>query len=210
MTPEKLPSSRKYFSTELSPQGNSGAVFFCAWTLLKIWPIDTHLSFRKSAKDLASRGLSKIRRPPKFFWRSVLRVSTVRLGGEGKQVFELRIFATNLWHLRIWKKTANRNKLKIFARFSDSIHPEVSFSSWIVNFWSAFVDLLVFCLQVLSVSFISRSDYNQFLLEFLFDLRDHFLKKLNNISKHIHWTTLDYQLIKVLNKLIIKIILLPQ
>ena len=45
MTPEKLPISRKYFSTEFSPQGNSGAVFFCAWTLLKIWPID------KSAKD---------------------------------------------------------------------------------------------------------------------------------------------------------------
>ena len=48
MTPEKLPTSRKYFSTELSPHGNSGAVFFCPQTLLKIWPIDTHLIFKLS------------------------------------------------------------------------------------------------------------------------------------------------------------------
>ena len=37
----------------------------------------------------------------KIFLAQRFRVSTVRLGGEGKQVFELRIFATNLWHLRI-------------------------------------------------------------------------------------------------------------
>ena len=37
------------------------------------------------------------------------------------------------------------------------------------------------------------SDYNQFLLQFLFDLRYHFFKEnfLNNIYKHIRWTTLD-------------------
>ena len=126
MTPEKLPYSRKYFSTELSPQGNSGAVFFCAWTLLKIWPIDTHLSLRKSAKDLACRELSKIRRPPKFFWRSVLRVSTVRLRGEGKQVFKLRIFAINVWDLWIWTKTANGKLAENFSSIF-GLYPSRSF-----------------------------------------------------------------------------------
>ena len=129
-------------------------------------------------------------------WHSVLRVSTVRLGGEGKYVFELQIFAINLSDLRIWKKKKKlriANQLKILARFSDCIYPDVSFSIWIVNFWSAFVSLLVFCWPVFSVSFISMSDYNQFLLQFLFDLRYHFFKEnfLNNIYKHIRWTTLD-------------------
>ena len=128
MTPEKLPTSGKYFSTELSPHGTSGAVFFCAWTLLKIWPIDTHLSFRKSAKDPACQGLSKMRSPPKCFWRSVLRVSTVHLGGEG--------FCNKFIGFANLKKAANRKSAENFSSIF-RLYLSRSFDSlgnWIVNF----------------------------------------------------------------------------
>ena len=74
-------------------------------------------------------------------WHRVLRVSTVRLGGEGRKFFELQTFAIDLSDLRIWKKLRIANQLKILARFSDFIYPEVSFSSWIVNFRSVLVTL---------------------------------------------------------------------
>ena len=50
MTPEKIPNSRKYFSTEFSPQENSGAVSFVR---------EHYLSFQKSAKDLHAEDYPK-------------------------------------------------------------------------------------------------------------------------------------------------------
>ena len=125
-------------------------------------------------------------------WQGVLRVSTVLLGGEGKSGFSrIADFCNKFIGFANLKKKKKKlriaNRLKILARFSDCIYPEVCsvvessiFGRLLSACW-CFVD------QFFSVSFISRSDYNQFLLEFLFDLRDHFLKEnlLNNIYKHI-------------------------
>ena len=81
-------------------------------------------------------------------WHRVLRVSKVRLGGEGRKFFELQTFAIDLSDLRIWKKLRIANQLKILARFSDCIYPEVSIRSGTESSifqWSAFVGLLVLC-----------------------------------------------------------------
>ena len=81
-------------------------------------------------------------------WHRVLRVSTVRLGGEGRKFFELQTFAIDLSDLRIWKKLRIANQLKILARFSDCIYPEVSIRSGTESSifqWSAFVGLLGLC-----------------------------------------------------------------
>lgn len=105
VTPEKLPISRKYFSRELSPilwsrKEYRRCFLLCLNIIENFWPADNHLNFRKSSKDLACWGLSKIRSPLKFIWRSVLRVSRVRL----------------------WKKIANHKSTENFSSILGHIY----------------------------------------------------------------------------------------